>query len=224
MSEYSESIAFTPMAKGGNLPESLRAMIIDNEGKLDTTLLHRLRPELIDPDYTDSWSQENEFAGGWVQRDDASYIEISVEKSPFLWSSRFSEAFPTVRISMRGGDDYAGTTTHWLYQAGAPRRDMFEGGLDVSHLNLRASVWTKDIFQGTYVGRHLDREDDDYDASIDYDANINKVLKAKSANSALLWNMETYLPISSEQKATIQAHRNYNPNFVPNPNWWLGTK
>lgn len=159
-------------------------------------------------------------------REEDNRIEINFDQGWELdreWFRNVSEEFPSVRIALRGDDYEDSYTTHFLLEAGAYLRNSTETKPNLANMNLRATVAPEWVIKDSWVAYKIDaRIAEHVGPGIDYNGNLNRVLKAKSASSVLLWRIEQELELTPKQKDLLVSHANYVEGFEPNLNWWLG--
>jgi hypothetical protein len=223
-SEFHASIAFVPLSKDGILPANLKDAVINADGQPDTTMLQTVAPE-----FERAWfSSDNDVYDSSVRKDTPEYLEITMVtnyESNREWAEAVSQAFPTVRLALRGDNDDNAYSEHYLLVGGKYRRNQVQNRPNLAHLKMIAKVWTDHDYLGTWTGHNYNERE--YGAEYGpyrFDWNIREVLKAKSASTELLHNMKQNLLLTPEQEALLLAHPKYDPNFVPNADWWLGKR
>lgn len=220
-SEFTANIAFVPLTEGDTLPETLRAALINADGNPDTTMLQNLAPEYAG----EYFSRDNDVYDSSVRKDRPDYLEIEMVtnfESNREWAEALSKTFPTVRLALRGDDDDNAYSEYYLLEGGQYRRNSVHNEPNLEHLNKIVQVWGEHDFIGSWTGHLLDKiEYGHMYGAGHFNANIRSVLKAKSASTGLLASMQG-LKLTPTQEAMLRTHPNYDPDFTPNPNWWLG--
>jgi hypothetical protein len=219
---FDAQIYFIPATEGEHLPEGFKHAIIDADGHLNTTQLAKISSEHGD----EWWSEDN---GAWessVYKCEPDGIEVQMITKYYSnrqWLEGISQAFPSVRIVLRGDDDCNAYSEYYILEGGNYLRNMVENMPNIQHLNHLAKVWGSDIFQGRWSGHRMDKiEYDDYIGETDFNANIRNVLKSKSVSTAVLADMEKCLTLTAHQKNMLVFHPNYDADFLPDHDWFLG--
>lgn len=219
-------IAFSPINEEGEIPEELRACILDNEGIVDTTLAADLAKSMptihrpFDFGYVDmGWTEENYGGDDGADFDDDNLLQVrmTTKGRPLVeWVETLSFAFPDLRVALRGENEERGLTTHFVLVAGQYVHADIEDEENLANLNLRARIACDWEFVG-WSGEMLDLSWGDDAGTVH--RNVRRVLRDEATSHALLWMMEEYLELTPKQTELLVSHPNYSQSN-PDEDYW----